>query len=99
MKTSALSELHTICHNIEYAPENKDSFGHELINHSVYLTSWEFVTVRVFSRDIVLEGKLLLWGEKCEKYPKNERNLLLFGGKIQNLGGKFPPLKALKKHW
>ena len=38
--------------------------------------------------------------EKCEKYPKNKRNLLLFGGgEIQNLGGggKFPPLKALKK--
>ena len=35
--------------------------------------------------------------EKCEKYPKNKRNLLLFGGEIQNLGGEFPPLKALKK--
>ena len=30
--------------------------------------------------------------EKCEKYQKNNRNLLLFGG-----GGGFPPLKALKK--
>ena len=32
--------------------------------------------------------------EKCEKYPKNKRNLLWFGGEIQNLGGE---LKALKK--
>ena len=30
--------------------------------------------------------------EKCEKYPKNKRNLLLFGGETQNLGGgNFPP--------
>ena len=37
--------------------------------------------------------------EKCEKYPKNKRNLLLFGGEIQNLGGggEISPLKALKK--
>ena len=30
--------------------------------------------------------------EKCEEYPKNKRNLLLFGG-----GGKFPSLNDLKK--
>ena len=55
--------------------------------------------VRVFSRDIVLGGGGCFCGErKCEEYPKNKRNLLFFGGEIQNLGGgNFPPLKALKK--
>ena len=33
------------------------------------------------------------------KNIKKKKNLLLFGGEIQNLGGggEFPPLKALKK--
>ena len=50
---------------------------------------------RVFSRDVVLGGKLLLWGEKCEEYPKNERNLLLFGGEIPPKG---PEKKKKKKY-
>ena len=42
--------------------------------------------------------------QKCEKYPKNKRNLLLFGGgggggggnsKLGG-GGEFSPLKAMK---
>jgi len=36
--------------------------------------------------------------EKCEKYPKkNKRNLLLFGGEIQNLGGEISPPKGPEK--
>ena len=35
--------------------------------------------------------------EKSEKYPKNKRNFLLFGGKFKTLGGEISPLKALKK--
>ena len=58
---------------------------------------------RVFSRDVVLGGKLLLWGEKMWRinYPKNKWKLLLFGegggGDSKCRGWKFPPLKALKK--
>ena len=36
--------------------------------------------------------------EKCEKYPKNKRNLLLFGGEIQNLGGEISPPKGPEKN-
>ena len=37
--------------------------------------------------------------ENVKNIKKNKRNLLLFGGEIQNLGGEIsPPLKALKKH-
>ena len=39
----------------------------------------------MFSRNVVSGGKLLLWGEKCEKRPKNKQNLLLFWGE------NFPP--------
>ena len=35
--------------------------------------------------------------ENVKNIQKNKQNLLLFGGEIQNLGGEFPPLKALKK--
>ena len=52
----------------------------------------------VFSRDVVFffffwgGGIVFVGREKCEKYPKNKRNLLLFGGETQNLGGgNFPP--------
>ena len=37
-------------------------------------------TGRVFSRNVVLGGKLLFGERKCEKHPKNEQNLLLFWG-------------------
>ena len=36
--------------------------------------------------------------EKCEKYPKNKRNLFLFGGEIQNLGGEISPPKGPEKN-
>ena len=36
--------------------------------------------------------------ENCEKYPKNKRNLLLFGGEIQNLGGEISPPKGPEKN-
>ena len=36
--------------------------------------------------------------EKCERYPKNKRNLLLFGGEIQNLGGEISPPKGPEKN-
>ena len=39
----------------------------------------------MFSRNVVSGGELLLWGEKCEKRPKNKQNLLLFWGE------NFPP--------
>jgi len=39
-----------------------------------------------------------LWGEKCEEYPKNKRNLLFFGGEIQNLGGEISPPKGPEKN-
>ena len=57
-------------------------------------------THRVFSRDVVLGGggNCFCGERKCEEYPKNKRNSLLFRGEIQNLGGEIsPPLKALKK--
>ena len=54
---------------------------------------------RVFSRDVVLGGEIAFVGrEKCEKYPKNKRNLLLFGGEIQNLGGEISPPKGPEKN-
>ena len=59
---------------------------------------YDIVSGRVFSRDVVLGGKLLLWGEKCEEYPKIEQNLLLFGGEIQNLGGEISPPKGPEKN-
>ena len=59
----------------------------------------ETTGIRVFSRDVVLGGKLLLWGEKNVKnIQKNKRNLLLFGGEIQNLGGKISPPKGPEKN-
>ena len=54
---------------------------------------------RDFSRDIILGGNCFCGERKCEEYPKNERNLSLFGGEIQNLRGEPPPPpKALKKN-
>ena len=53
---------------------------------------------RVFSRDAVLGGKLLCGERKCEEYPKNKQNLLLFGGEIQNLGGEISPPKGPEKN-
>ena len=54
---------------------------------------------RVFSRDVVLGGNCFFGERKCEEYPKNKRNLLLFGGEIQNLGGEIsPPKGPEKKH-
>ena len=50
-----------------------------------------------FSRDVVLGGKLLLWGVKNIQ-KKKKRNLLLFGGgggggggNSKLRGGNFPP--------
>ena len=63
-----------------------------------------------FSRDIVVVfffggggggggGGDCFCGERiCEEYPKNKRNLLLFGGEIQNLGGEISPPKAAEKN-
>ena len=56
---------------------------------------------RDFSRDIILGGNCFCGERKCEEYPKNERNLSLFGGEIQNLKGETPPPPKgpEKKHW
>ena len=42
-------------------------------------------------------GNCFCGERKCEKHPGGRLNLLVFEGKFQTLGGKFPPLKALKK--
>ena len=55
-------------------------------------------TVRVFSRDVVLGGKLLLWGEKMRRISKKQTKFLLFGGEIQNLGGEISPPKGPEKN-
>ena len=56
-------------------------------------------TSRVFSRDVALGGEIAFVGrEKCEEYSKNKRNLLLFGGEIQNLGGEISPPKGPEKN-
>ena len=62
-----------------------------------------------FSRDVVLGGKMLLWGEKMWRISKKTNEICFFflggggGGGIQNLGGEiFPPKgpeKKKKKHW
>ena len=52
----------------------------------------------VFSGDVVLGGKLFMWGEKNVKISKKQTKFVIVGGEIQNLGGEIsPPLKALKK--
>ena len=59
-----------------------------------------------FSRDVLLGGKLLLWGEKMwriskkkttNKQTKKPRNLL-FGEEIQTLGVKILPPKGPEKN-
>ena len=55
-------------------------------------------TYRVFSRDAVLGGNCFCGERKCEEYPKNKQNLLLFGGEIQNLGGEISPPKGPEKN-
>ena len=54
---------------------------------------------RVFSRNVVLGGKLLCGEKKCEKHSKNEQTLLLFGEgrEILNLGGEISPPKGPEK--
>ena len=47
--------------------------------------------LRVFSRDVVLRGKLLLWERKCEEYLQKSEIRYCLGGKSP------PPPKALKK--
>ena len=50
--------------------------------------------LRVFSRDVVLGGggNCFCRERKCEEHPKNEQNLLLFGGEIS------PPKGPEKKN-
>ena len=97
MKTSALSELHTIYHNIEYAPGNKDSFGHKLINHSVYLTSWEFVTVRVFFLEIYFwRGNYFCRERNVKSVLKTNEICYCLGGN-SNLRGEISPPKGSEK--
>ena len=57
---------------------------------------------RVFSRDVVLGGKLLLWGEKNVKNIQKTNEICYClgggGGGIQNLGGEISPPKGPEKN-
>ena len=74
-----------------------------LVHTMHLLTRWLRHQGRVFfSRDVVWGGGgggiAFVGREKCEKYPKNKRNLLLFGGEIRNLGGGNSPPKGPEKN-
>ena len=49
---------------------------------------------RVFSRDVVLGGKLILWGEKMWKISKKQMKFVLVWGGNSKLGGGISPPKG-----
>ena len=51
----------------------------------------------VFSRDVVLGGRLLLWGEKMWRISKKQTKFVIVWGGNSKLRGEISPLKALKK--
>ena len=80
---------------------------HMLMQHSSpfqnIIAQWRHGAVkspdRVFSRDVLLGGKLLLWGEKMWRYPKKQTKFVIVWGENSKLRGEIsPPKGPEKKH-
>ena len=60
-------------------------------HNRIWTFSWQFLEMYFWW------GNCFCGERKCEEYKKNKRNLLLFGGEIQNLGGEISPPKGPEK--